>query len=137
MPPKSQAGGRRKRRTRPQKGGSKFTDFFTKTIPRAATTVYEKGLKPAHNWVKDKKLVSNILGVIPDTRFKVAAIGARALGYGKVGNYIKDKKLVSTMLGSVADHRFKAASNAARAIGLGKTRGARSHHVPGTHVIRT
>jgi len=56
-------------------GGSAFTDFFTKTIPG--------GLKKAANWVKDQKLISKGLALIPDKRAQAAAAIAGQVGLGK------------------------------------------------------
>jgi hypothetical protein len=98
MPPKAQAGGRRKKprasapkkrvvRRRPkmqdvvinaypnQAGGSAFTDFFTKTIPSAAAS--------AGHWIKDNHIISRGLSMMPDPRLKAAGGVAGALGLGK------------------------------------------------------
>ena len=80
---RKRAGGRRRRIKR---GGNIFRsigNFFTKTIPRAATTVYEKALKPAGQFIKDKKLISRGLSLIPDARAKAAAMAADAVGLGR------------------------------------------------------
>ncbi len=64
-------------------GGSKFTDFFTKTIPGVATTVYNKALKPAGQFIKDKKILSTALGFIPHPGAKAASTIAGAVGLGR------------------------------------------------------
>jgi hypothetical protein len=65
-----------KRKTkRRQMGGSAFTDFFTKTIPN--------GLKKAANFVKDQKLISKGLALIPDGRAQAAAKIAGQVGLGR------------------------------------------------------
>lgn len=70
---RANVGGRRVRRKRI--GGSKFTDFFTKTIPGAA--------KKVGSFIKDKKLVSTILGQIPHPAASVASKVASAVGLGR------------------------------------------------------
>ena len=72
------------------KGKNIFSDignFFTRTIPSAATTVYEKALKPAANWVKDKKIISKGLSAVsaldPTGRVAVAGKLADAAGLGR------------------------------------------------------
>jgi hypothetical protein len=73
-------GGRRVHRRR--MGGSAFTDFFTKTIPGAARSVYEHVLKPAHGFIKKHGLVSKGLELL-GPEGKAAGTAARALGYGR------------------------------------------------------
>lgn len=41
------------------------------------------GVKKAANWVKDKKIISRVLNVIPDGRAKAAGAAAGALGLGR------------------------------------------------------
>lgn len=62
-----------------QAGGSAFTDFFTKTIPNAAKTVYNKAIKPAYNFAKDTKIVSRLADAAGQ---KGIAEGARQVGLG-------------------------------------------------------
>jgi len=66
-------GGRRVRRKRV--GGSAFTDFFTKTLPKTARKV--------GSFIKDKKLVSTILGAIPHPAASAASKVANAVGLGR------------------------------------------------------
>jgi hypothetical protein len=93
-------GGRRKAiggRRRIRRGGSAFTDFFTKsiphfftkTIPRTATTVYERGLRPAGNFIKDNKLLSKGLSLIPHPAGKIAGTVASAIGAGRRRRRVK------------------------------------------------
>src|SRR5579872_7440182 len=72
-----------KRRGRPRKnkGGSWFTDIFTKHIPSAA--------KAVHGFVKDNKIASTALAFVPHPAAKVAAAAARLAGYGKKINNIQ------------------------------------------------
>ena len=73
-----------------RRGGSKFTDFFTKTIPGAAKVVYnkvlqptyEKVLKPAGKFIKDQHLISKGLALIPHPGAKLAGTVAGAVGLG-------------------------------------------------------
>ena len=72
------------------KGENIFSDignFFTRTIPSAATTVYNKALKPAANWVKDQKIISKGLSAVsaldPTGRVAVAGKLADAAGLGR------------------------------------------------------
>ena len=89
------AGRRRKRAV----GGSKFTDFFTKTIPGAAKTVYNKALKPAGNWIKDHHVLSSVAGVLPGgIATKLASVGLKAVGLGRKPR----KKRVGGSLASMA-----------------------------------
>jgi hypothetical protein len=86
--PRRKAGGRRKakggrRVHRRRVGGSRFTDFFTKTIPSAAKTVYNKAIKPAGNFIKDHHLLSTVAAMIPHPGGKVGAAGLRAIGLGR------------------------------------------------------
>jgi hypothetical protein len=74
---------KRKRAVKRKVGGNKFTDFFTKTIPGAAKTVYNKAIKPAANFVKKNHIISSVTGLIPSPAGKVAAIGLRAVGLGR------------------------------------------------------
>jgi hypothetical protein len=87
MPRKKRAGGRRakggRRVHRRRVGGSRFTDFFTKTIPNAAKTVYNKALKPAGNFIKNNHLLSTVAALIPHPAGKVGAAGLRAVGLGR------------------------------------------------------
>jgi hypothetical protein len=68
------------------RGGSKFTDFFTKSIPNAAKKVYEVGKKvynvalPIHDFIKSNKIVSRGLNLVG--RKEAAAAVAQA-GYGR------------------------------------------------------
>jgi len=55
-------------------GGSAFTDFFTKTIPRA--------FRSTHDFVKKNKLISQGLSFLPHPVAKIGGITAGALGYG-------------------------------------------------------
>ena len=64
-------------------GGSPFTDFFTKTIPSAAKWTYGHVLKPVGNFVKDNKLISKGLALIPHPGAKVAAAAAGMAGLGR------------------------------------------------------
>jgi hypothetical protein len=72
-------------------GGSAFTDFFTKTIPGAAKTVYNKAIKPAYTkvirpagkWIKDKHLISSVAGLVPGIGGKIASPVLRAVGLGR------------------------------------------------------
>lgn len=74
-----------------QVGGSGFTDFFTKSIPhfftkdipKAAKTVYSKGLVPLHDIVKKNHLISSGLALVPHPGAKAAGLAARIAGYGK------------------------------------------------------
>src|SRR5665647_202543 len=64
------------------RGGSAFTDSFTKTIPRAATTVYNSALKPAGNFIKDNHILSTVAGFVPHPGGKVASVVLRQAGLG-------------------------------------------------------
>jgi hypothetical protein len=64
-------------------GGSAFTDFFTKTIPRVATGFYKGALKPAGNFIKDNHILSTVAGFIPHPAGRVASIGLRQAGLGR------------------------------------------------------
>jgi len=106
MPPKGkkQSGGRktvRRRRAPGMYGGSKFTDFFTKTIPR--------GLSSAGNYIKDKKIISGLLGMAPIPGAKIAGSIASMAGLGQQPMVMMPQQMA------------------------GRGRG----HVRGTHVIRT
>src|ERR1700743_3309034 len=82
MPRKlAKMGGRRVGRQRV--GGSKFTDFFKKTIPSAAKTVFQKAIKPAAKFIKDQKLISKGLSLIPHPGAKAAAVAANIAGLGR------------------------------------------------------
>lgn len=74
-------GGRRVRRR--MIGSSKLTDFFTKTIPRAAKTVYNKAIKPTGKFLKDSKILSTLSGFIPHPAGKIASAGLNAVGLGR------------------------------------------------------
>ena len=63
-------------------GGSAFTDFFTKTIPGAATTVYNKALKPAGNFIKDNHVLSSLAGFVPGIGGQIGSFGLRQVGLG-------------------------------------------------------
>jgi len=60
-----------KRKTRKKNGGSKFTDFFTKSIPSA----FRK--------VRDTHILSNVLNLIPHPGAKIAGTIAGKLGMGR------------------------------------------------------
>ena len=67
-------------------GANAFTDFFTKTIPNAAKTVYNKALKPVGNFIKDKKIIStvgNALGAVGVPYAGTVGRVAGAVGLGK------------------------------------------------------
>ncbi len=74
-------GGRRIHRRRV--GGSKFTDFFTKTIPGAAKVVYNKALKPVGKFIKDQHLISKGLKLIPHPGAQLGSTVAGAVGLGR------------------------------------------------------
>ena len=110
MPPKKgkkQASGRKaapktKRRRAPgMHGGSKFTDFFK--------GVYTKVLKPVGNFVKDNKLISRGLSIVPNPGAKIAGTAAGMLGLGHPQVvYVVPQKMA----------------------------GSGSGHVRGTHIVR-
>ncbi len=85
MKRKRTMGGRKKRRVhrKRQMCASKFTDFFTKTIPKAAKTVYQKVLKPVGGVIKKTGLVSTGLSMIPHPAGKIAGTIAKAAGWGR------------------------------------------------------
>jgi hypothetical protein len=107
MPPKKS---RKSVRSHVMRGGNFFNDvgnFFTKTIPGAAKTVYNKALKPVYNkalkpagnWIKDQKVIS------------------------KVGNAL------GSVLPGPAGTAAKAVGGVAGAVGLGKRRRTRKSHI--------
>ena len=76
----------RKRKVRRRMRGGDFLgigNFFRKTIPNAAKTVYNKAIRPAHDFIKKHKLVSRGLALIPHAGAKAGAAAAGALGYGR------------------------------------------------------
>jgi hypothetical protein len=75
--------GGRRRVHRRRGAGSAFTDFFTKSIPNAARSVYHHVVKPVHGFVKKHGLISKGLALIPHPAGKAAAAAANALGYGR------------------------------------------------------
>ena len=116
MPPKKgskQKGGRktvtrRKPRAPGMYGGSKVGDFFK--------GVYNKVLKPVGNFVKDKKIISTVLGAVPIPGVNVAGkvAGMVGLGHPHIAG--------ATQPITIMPHRM-----------AGRGRG----HVPHTRVIRT
>ena len=77
MPPR-----KRKTMKRRQVGGSGFTDFFTKTLPNVGRKIYD-GVKPVYNFVRDNKLVSRGLSLIPNAGAKAAGLVAAQAGFGR------------------------------------------------------
>jgi hypothetical protein len=75
MPRRKLSGGRRRRVRR---GGSLWS-----WIKGAANTVYNKAIKPAHNFLKNNHVYSSAAALIPHPAGKVAAAGLRAAGYGR------------------------------------------------------
>ena len=75
-------GGRRRRHVRRRRGGSAFTDFFTRTIPGAAKSVYHSVLKPVGNFALKNNLISKGLAFVPGVG-PVASNVARAIGLGR------------------------------------------------------
>ena len=86
-----------KKRSRKVRGGSGFTDFFTKTIPSAARTVYN-GVKPVYNFIKDNKLVSRGFALIPHPNAQKAAVVAGQAGFGR-RRVVKKRRVVRRMTG--------------------------------------
>lgn len=69
-------------RVRRMRGGS----FFGKIgnwFKGAANTVYNKVLKPTHDYIKRKHIISNFAGFIPHPAGKAIALGAKLAGYGR------------------------------------------------------
>ena len=101
--PKTAGMGRRRKRV----GGSAFTDFFTKTIPSAAKTVYNKAIKPAGQFIKDHHVLSTVAGFIPHPGAKIGAAGLKAIGLGRR----KRKRVVRKKVGGARLIRGGGASN--------------------------
>ena len=88
MPPKKSK--RSVQRNVVMRGDGFFQDvgrFFTRTIPNAAKTVYNKALKPAGRWIKDNKVISRGLKAVgsldPSGRVSAAGNLADTVGLGK------------------------------------------------------
>lgn len=100
------------------------------------------GIKKAANWVKDKKLISRGLNLIPHPGAKAAGAIAGSLGLGrrrkrrvvrrkrrqggsivgalkKAHDFVKSKKLISSAL---RHFKYNKAANVARSFGYGKRR---------------
>ena len=83
----------RKRRAPGMYGGSKFTDFFTKTIPR--------GLSSAGNFIKDKHIISGLLNLAPIPGAKIAGGLASMAGLGHPHMVVMPQKMAGRGRGHV------------------------------------
>ena len=82
MPPKSTLGGRKRRKRRPQAGGK----FVIMPMPQNGGNIFGtvwNGIKKGANFVKDKKLISTITGLIPNPVAQITSKVAGAVGLGK------------------------------------------------------
>src|SRR5665213_1439321 len=61
----------------------KVPHFFTKTLPSAAKSVYHHAIKPAHDFVKEHRLVSKGLSLIPGVGGIVGSTVGHVAGYGR------------------------------------------------------
>lgn len=100
MPPKGkkQKGGRktvtrRKPRAPGMYGGSKFTDFFTKTIPR--------GLSKAGKFIKDQKIISSLIKLAPIPGASIAGTVAGMAGLGHPQYVMVPQKMAGSGRGHV------------------------------------
>jgi hypothetical protein len=97
-------------------------NFFRKTLPRAAETVYHKALKPAFNFAKDQKLISKGLSLIPHPAGKAASVVTGALGLGRRRRVGRPRKHHG---GASADklRQFGSILGTGRAVGVRGMRG--------------
>jgi len=137
MPRRKSTGGRRRRRRIGGSFWSSIGNFFTKTIPRAATTVYNKALRPAGQFIKDKKLISKGLSLIPDARAKAASMAADAIGLGRRRRRRRVKRRVGRgPLLNLAKDMISKARSAAKKLGYGKRKRRRVRRIGGASSLR-
>lgn len=110
---------RRPKRNQMVLGGSGFTDFFTKTIPGAATSIYNNVLRPGFNAVKGTHILSNVASLIPHPYAQGAATGLKVLGLGR-GGQMQGRGIYSDIAGLFPHPYAQGAATGLRLLGLGR-----------------